>query len=189
MILKTSIKYWPAEYHSQSAIEAALELRKEIGSVDEIESIRIESHDAAVDIIGSSAEQWRPTSRETADHSLPYITAVALADGEVRAEQFAEKRFTDEKLLELVGKVVVERNAELSGKYPVEVGNVVTIKMRDGRTVSKRVDVPTGNALRPLSDEQVMGKFHSMADGVIGADRAEALGECVWHIGRVAGGG
>jgi 2-methylcitrate dehydratase len=187
MILKTSIKFWPAEYHSQSAIEAALELRKEIGSTEEIESILIESHDASVDIIGSSPEQWRPTSRETADHSLPYITAAALADGEITSNQFAEKRFTDGKLLELVAKVKVERNGELSRKYPVEVGNIVTIKVGDGRTLTKRVDVPTGNALRPLSDSQVMGKFHSMADEVIGADRAEALAEWVWDLDRVGG--
>ena len=187
MILKTSIKFWPAEYHSQSAIEAALALRKQIGSTDEIESIRIESHDAAVDIIGSSPEQWRPTSRETADHSLPYITAVALEDGEITTSQFTEARFTDAKLLELVAKVKVERNKELSGKYPVEVGNIVTIKTRDGRTISKRVDVPTGNALRPLSDHQVMAKFHSMADEMLGADRAEALAEWVWDLDRVGG--
>jgi 2-methylcitrate dehydratase len=187
MILKTSIKYWPAEYHSQSAIEAALELRKQIRSVDEIQSIQIQSHDAAVDIIGSSPEQWRPTSRETADHSLPYITAVALADGKITAEQFAEKRFVDPKLLELVAKVTVVRNADLSRKYPVEVGNIVTIKTTGGQTLTKGVDVPTGNALRPLSNEQVMTKFHSMADAVLGRDRAEALAECVWHLDKLPG--
>jgi 2-methylcitrate dehydratase len=118
---------------------------------------------------------------------LPYITAAALADGEITSNQFAEKRFTDGKLLELVAKVKVERNGELSRKYPVEVGNIVTIKVGDGRTLTKRVDVPTGNALRPLSDSQVMGKFHSMADEVIGADRAEALAEWVWDLDRVGG--
>src|SRR5436305_10770905 len=60
MILKTSIKYWPAEYHSQSAIEAALFLRKEIGNVSNIESVLIESHDAAVGIIGREPENWQP---------------------------------------------------------------------------------------------------------------------------------
>src|SRR2546429_45342 len=81
MILKTSIKYWPAEYHSQSAIEAALFLRKEIGDPAKIQSVRIESHDASVDIIGSEPEKWKPETRETADHSLPYITSIALIDG------------------------------------------------------------------------------------------------------------
>ena len=89
MILKTSIKFWPAEYHSQSAIDAALRLRQQIGNVENIESVVIESHDAAVDIIGSEPEKWRPQSRETADHSLPYIVAVALADGEITERQFA----------------------------------------------------------------------------------------------------
>ncbi len=182
MILKTSIKYWPAEYHSQSAIEAALELRKQLGSIDEIESISIESHDAAVDIIGSSPEQWRPTSRETADHSLPYITAIALADGELTAKQFDPDRFTDPKMLKLLSRVTVSRHAELSRKYPVEVGNIVTIKTTGGKTLTRRVDVPTGNALKPLTDAQVQAKFHSLADGRLGHDRARSLADWVWRL-------
>src|SRR2546428_1049698 len=82
MILKTSIKFWPAEYHSQSAIEAALKLRTQIKDIEEVESVCIESHGAAVDIIGSEPEKWHPTTRETADHSLPYLVAASLADSE-----------------------------------------------------------------------------------------------------------
>ena len=57
--------------------------------------MRIESHDASVDIIGSEPEKWKPETRETADHSLPYITAIALIDGEVTDKQFQPERFTD----------------------------------------------------------------------------------------------
>ena len=78
MILKTSIKYWPAEYHSQSAIEAALLPANQIEDLSQVKTMVIESHDASVDIIGSEPEKWHPQRRETADHSLPYITAVAL---------------------------------------------------------------------------------------------------------------
>ncbi len=73
MILRTSIKFWPAEYHSQSAIEAALFLRGEIGDPAAVRAMTIESHDASVDIIGSEPEKWKPETRETADHSLPYL--------------------------------------------------------------------------------------------------------------------
>jgi 2-methylcitrate dehydratase len=182
MINRTSIKNWPAEYHSQSAIDAALELRMQLKSVDDIKSIVIESHDASVDIIGSSPEQWKPQSRETADHSLPYITAAALADGEITDRQFERSRFTDPKLLELVAKIKVTRNAELSAKYAIEVGNIVNIKLKDGKTLSKRVDVPPGNAKRPLTDEQVAAKFHSMADEVIGKERAGKISDWVWRL-------
>ena len=62
--------------------------------LSQVKSMVIESHDASVDIIGSEPEKWRPQQRETADHSLPYITAVALIDGEVTDKQFAPERFT-----------------------------------------------------------------------------------------------
>src|SRR5438309_9454554 len=58
MILNTSIKYWPAEYHSQSAIEAALFLREQINDIPQVASVNIESHEASVDSIGSEPEKW-----------------------------------------------------------------------------------------------------------------------------------
>src|SRR5438309_9762242 len=83
MILRTSIKFWPAEYHSQSAIEAALLLRKEIGNPKTVRAMTIESHDASVDIIGSEPEKWKPETGETADQSPPNSTAISLNDGDV----------------------------------------------------------------------------------------------------------
>src|SRR3954447_5024270 len=125
MILNTSIKYWPAEYHSQSAIEAALFLREQIDDPSQIASVHIESHDASVDIIGSEPEKWKPETRETADHSLPYITAIALIDGDVTDRQFQPERFADRLICKFLENVKVTRSAELSSLYPAAVANVV----------------------------------------------------------------
>src|SRR5213593_3369731 len=182
MILNTSIKFWPAEYHSQSAIEAALKLRPQVGDITQIESVLVESHDAAVDIIGSEPEKWRPTSRETADHSLPYIVAVALADGEVTARQFAPARIADPELLALVHRVKVQRNAELSVRYPQAVGNIVTVRLREGRTLSERVDFPRGHAQNTLSDAQVDAKFLALTGARLGRERADAVLRCLWRL-------
>lgn len=182
MILKTSIKYWPAEYHAQSAIDAALSLRKEIGDVRQIDSILIESHDAAVDIIGSEPEKWRPCSRETADHSLPYLVGVALADGEVTSRQFEPQRLCDPSLIELVSRIKVERHGELCAIYPAAVGNILNLRLTDGRTVSRRVDYPPGNAKNPLTDEQVEQKFHAQADEVLGRAAADRLVQMIWRL-------
>src|SRR4051812_4981653 len=78
MMPQTYIKFWPAEYHSQSAIDAALQLRPEVGDVTRVKSIDIHTFEAAYSIIGKYPEQWRPQTRETADHSLPYCTVIAL---------------------------------------------------------------------------------------------------------------
>ncbi|HEY8667546.1 MAG TPA: MmgE/PrpD family protein [Tepidisphaeraceae bacterium] len=184
MIDQTSVKCWPVEYHAQSAVEAALKLRGQLESPAAIAAVIVESHDAAVDIIGSEPEKWAPTSRETADHSLPYIVAAALRDGEVTPRQFDEQHLRDAELLRLVSKVKVVRNAELSAIYPHAVGNIVTIQRGDGSTLSSRVDYPCGHARNRMSDALVEEKFHRMADGVIGAERANRLSQWVRELER-----
>ncbi|MBV9009749.1 MAG: MmgE/PrpD family protein [Verrucomicrobia bacterium] len=182
MILKTSIKYWPAEYHSQSAIEAALFLREQISDVKQIKSVLIESHDAAVDIIGSEPEKWKPETRETADHSLPYITAVALIDGEVTERQFQPSRFMDPAIWKFLENVRVERNAELSGIYAEAVANIVHVTLADGRTVTKRVDYPLGNAKNPVSDAELEQKFLRLVEPSLGRERCAQIFEHCWHF-------
>ena len=182
MILKTSIKYWPAEYHSQSAIEAALFLRKEIGDPAQIQSVRIESHDASVDIIGSEPEKWKPETRETADHSLPYITAIALIDGEVTEKQFQPERFTDPTIWKFLEEVTVQRNEELSSLYATAVANIVHVTLRDGRVLTKRVDYPLGNALNPVSDQQLEGKFDALVVPEVGEEGARKILAAGWKL-------
>src|SRR2546429_462496 len=123
MILHTSIKFWPAEYHSQSAIEAALFLREEIGDPTTVHAVTIERHDASVDIIGSEPEKWKPETRETADHSLPYITTIALIDGEVTEKHFQPDRLMDPEIWKHLENANVQRNTELSAMYTDAVAN------------------------------------------------------------------
>ncbi len=182
MILRTSIKFWPAEYHSQSAIEAALLLRDEIGDPAIVRAMTIESHDASVDIIGSEPEKWKPETRETADHSLPYITAIALIDGEVTEKQFQPGRFKDPKVWKFLENVKVERNVELSGLYPDAVANIVHVDLADGRRLTKRVDFPMGHAKNPLKDSQVEEKFDALVEPMLGSNPARKIIEIVWKL-------
>ena len=182
MILNTSIKYWPAEYHSQSAIESALFLRKQIGNGVDVKSMTIESHDASVDIIGSEPEKWKPETRETADHSLPYITAIALIDGEVTNKQFEPERFMDPKIWKFLESVKVERNAELSAMYPGAVANIVHVDLADGRRLTKRVDYPLGHARNPLKDSEVEGKFNALVVPALGENGAKKIIDLAWKL-------
>jgi 2-methylcitrate dehydratase len=182
MILKTSIKYWPAEYHSQSAIEAALFLRKEIADLARVKAVTIESHNAAVEIIGSEPEKWKPNTRETADHSLPYITAIALIDGEVTSKQFEPERFADPQIWKFLETVKVIRNAELSAIYPDAVANIVHVDLNDGRRLTRRVDYPLGHAKNRLKDSEVEKKFFSLVSPAIGEERAREIVDLVWKL-------
>src|SRR5581483_3778152 len=182
MILNTSIKYWPAEYHSQSAVEAALALRKEVGDFAKVKAMTIESHDASVDIIGSEPEKWKPETRETADHSLPYITAIALIDGEITEKQFAPERFAHPEIWKFLENVKVTRHPELSAMYPEAVANIVHVDLVDGTRLSKRVDYPIGHAKNPLKDSEVEGKFFLLVEPAVGQARARKIVDLVWKL-------
>ena len=131
---------------------------------------------------GANRKNGNRRQRETADHSLPYITAVALIDGEVTDKQFEPERFTEPKIVSFLENVKVDRNDELSALYAEAVANIVHVTLADGRTLTKRVDYPLGNAKNRLADPELEGKFHSLADakdrqgqsGSRGRDRLEA---------------
>ncbi len=189
MIDQTYIKFWPAEYHSQSAIDAALQLRPQVGDVSKISSIDIHTFNAAVDIIGKDPEKWRPQTRETADHSLPYCTAVALTDGDVTDAQFAPSRFTDPKLLELVAKIKLHRDAALNERYPRGIPNRLTVKLADGRTLVKEVEFPRGHARNPMTDAEVEKKFRTMVEPRYGKAATDRILAACWELEKLKNAG
>jgi 2-methylcitrate dehydratase len=184
MLSGTYIKFWPAEYHSQSAIDAALQLRPQIGDVRSIQAIDIHTFDAAVDIIGDP-DKWRPKTRETADHSLPYCTAVALADGDVTLAQFAPKRFTDPALLDVVAKVKLHRDAALSARYPVGIPNRLSITLADGKKLVKEVEFPRGHAKNPMTDAEVEKKFRTLVEPRYGKNKADRILQTCWEMEKL----
>jgi 2-methylcitrate dehydratase len=177
MLPKTSIKFVPAEYHSQSAIAAAFDLRSQIGDLTKIRSIEIATFRTAVEIIGQDPEKWRPKTRETADHSLPYCTAVALLDGEVSARQFLPERLSDPVLLDLVARTSVIEDPKLTAGYPAGIPNRVRVTLEDGSTLVSEVAFPPGHDKNPLTDAQLATKFHSLVDPALGAARAGSIWE------------
>jgi 2-methylcitrate dehydratase len=177
-ILDTYIKFYPVEYHAQSAVEAALRLKDEIENnplppfvkgelIDTIESINVKTFDACYEIIGSGTEKWNPKTRETADHSLPYCVAAALIDGEVGLSQFSLGRIKDPMLHRLMQKVTIIRDAELNRQYPEAMPNLIEIITKDGRHLSKKITYPKGHPKNPMTDKEVEIKFKTMADNIL----------------------
>ena len=138
------------------------------------------SHDASVDIIGSEPEKWKPETRETADHSLPYITAIALIDGEVTDRQFEPERFTDPAIWKFLENVKVQRNDELSALYAGRGSEHRARDVEGWETLTKRVDYPLGNANNPVSDGELEGKFLRLVEPALGRDRLRKnFGPCL----------
>lgn len=190
MINQTYVKHFPAEYHSQSAIEAALELRAQIGAenIDQkIESITIESFDAAVDIIAGFVEHWAPKSRETADHSMPYCVSAALMDGDITLDTFSDTRIQEPKLRALIQKVKVNRNAEMTAGYPEGIPNLLVIKTTDGKEYSKKIAYPLGHNRNPMNDVDIEKKFRSLALRWMSEANADRILKALWSLETCTG--
>jgi 2-methylcitrate dehydratase len=182
MLPRTAIKFVPAEYHSQSAVAAAFELRSKIDNPRRIRAIEIATFRTALEIIGKDPEKWHPRTRETADHSLPYCTAVALVDGAVTPVQFSAERLADPFLLDLVSRTTVFEDPALTAAYPAATPNRVKVTLDDSTVLISEVAFPPGHDKNPLTDAQLAAKFHGLADPAIGIERAKQLWE---RLGRL----
>jgi len=177
----THLKSLPVCYHGQSAVLAALELRPGV-RVGDVQEIRIDSYHTAVMMMGTDPSRWAPTTRETADHSLPYCVAIALLDGEVTAQSFAEARLRDPAVADLMRKIKVNESAELCARYPESVPSRVSVRLISGEESTVEVSYPTGHAKNPIGDADVERKFRGLLAGHADAAHCDRLLQALWTL-------
>ncbi|HET6867196.1 MAG TPA: MmgE/PrpD family protein [Solirubrobacteraceae bacterium] len=165
-VRRTILKKFNAEIHSQSAIEALLELRSEHRlTADEVERIELDTFQVAYDIIGGGEEgsKYEVRTKEEADHSLPYLLAVALLDGQVLPEQYLAERIAAPDVQELLRRVDVRPDAELSKRFPDEHSARVRLHLRDGHVLEREQHDYEGFHARPMGWDAVTAKFDRLA--------------------------
>jgi 2-methylcitrate dehydratase len=166
---------YPAEFHAQTAVEAAIRLHREVGPrVDDVHSVRIETQEAGVRIIDKTGPLANPADR---DHCLQYMVAVALIFGRLTADDYEDDVARDPRIDALRAKMTVSENPVFSRDYmdpdKRAIGNAVQIFFKDGsRTERIAVDYPVGHRRR--RDEGIpllMDKFRRNLSGRFDAER------------------
>ena len=167
-VRRTILKRYDAEIHSQSAIEALLELRSQHDlHASEVQRIELDTFQVAYDIIGGGEEGEKQSvaTKEEADHSLPYLLAVALLDGQVLPEQYLPGRILGEDVQELLRRVVVRADPGLSQRFPAQHSARVRLFLGDGRILEREQHDYEGFHTRPMSWDTVAAKFDRLAAG------------------------
>jgi len=124
LVRRTSVKKYNAEFHSQSALEGILELRESHRlRPEQVERIEIAIFDVSYNIIGGGEEgdKHQVRTKEEADHSLPYMVAVALIDGEVTPTQYAPERIVRADVQSLLHRVTIRPEEQFSRRFPQEM--------------------------------------------------------------------
>ncbi|MBL9031362.1 MAG: MmgE/PrpD family protein [Phycisphaerae bacterium] len=178
-ILDCGMKSFPIEALSHAPLTAMMKCVKEnaIKPAD-VAEIKVEVIARAADILGDP-HKYRPDSKETADHSLPYCMAVGLVDGMVTPLQFKEQRVLDKSLIPVMDMVKVVANDEFEALFPKFQPSRVTITTRAGTSYSKRVDVPKGDPRDPMTEDEIAVKFMALGEGVIGRERCASLRKAI----------
>jgi 2-methylcitrate dehydratase len=182
---RTGIKFFPTEYHSQIPMGLALEIRAKVAPED-IEDVHVETYILAWSEIGSEREKWDPKTRETADHSLPYMLAAALQDGAVSLDMFTPERIADPALRPLMYRIRVSDNPEFTKAFPVAMMNRITVVTKSGRRVVESGSYPKGHLENPLSDDEVNRKYRALCRGRMEESASEALLDTLWALEREA---
>jgi 2-methylcitrate dehydratase len=180
---ETYIKFFPAEYHAQTAIWAALEIRNEIKKEEsKIDSVEVETHEAGYNILGKDREKWAPKTKETADHSLPYMVAVALLDGTVNNSSYSQRKLSNPDILALLPKISVNEDAQFTLEYPNKIANRIKVKLSNGHSITKQVEVPKGHPANPVTQEEIEQKFSSLTGKLLKRSQIERIFEFVWNV-------
>jgi 2-methylcitrate dehydratase len=184
-IMKARLKAFPAGYFSQSAIEAILNLRSQISDLDDIKEIRLQTFPAGYEVMGSGEANWQPETRESADHSLPFVMAIALMEGNLEIRHYDEMYFKRSDVRALMRRIKVRIGEEPVAAWPDLPLNIVEIEMKSRKVLSTKVAYHLGHFNRFMTDEEQERKFRPLAEPLLPKRQIDDLLACLRRLDEV----
>ncbi len=181
-ITSCGMKFFPTEALTHAPISAVLDLVEEHDlKPDDVETVQIRSLARAADILADPSK-YDPRSKETADHSLPYVVAAALVDRQVTPAQFKPEKIADPVIRAQLPKVKVVADPEIEKVFPALQRVAVAIRTVDGRELTRELDYPKGDPRNPLTDREIEAKFDALAAGVLDGPGRKRIKDAVWNL-------
>jgi 2-methylcitrate dehydratase len=184
LITQCSYKAFPTEALTHQPISAALQVCNDHNiTAEEISEILVETTTRGADIL-SDPSKYKPETKETADHSLPYVIAAAVADGNVLPDSFSDEKLKDPRIWDLLGKIKVVADPEIDAMFPGVKRARVAITTTGGETFKTQVDDAKGSPQNPMSDEEIIAKFQANASGAVSVDRQQKIIDRTWDFDK-----
>lgn len=182
-ILETNRKSFAATGQTQPLLTATLKLVKEHNiKAEDVEEVKVWTGPNCVE---HTFRRFPPPNRESADHSTPYLVAVAIIDGEVGLDQFTIKKLRDTKVHDLMRRVVMEADPELDKPESYGFAAIVEVKMKQGVKYSCQVDYNKGHFRNPMSDEELQAKFKSLASRYMSDEHIKEIIDAINNFERI----
>jgi 2-methylcitrate dehydratase len=184
-ITDTSFKFFPSQIHTQGPIGLALELRPRVAAAD-IAAIRLRTYRAAVRSAATDPQKWDPQTRETADHSIPYLVATAFHDGAVSPTSFTDDHLQHPEVRGLMAKMMVEEDSDFTQRFPEELNCWMEVTTASGQHFTAETPYPKGHRRNPLQDAELDAKLRHLADGVLPEEQCRAALAHLWDLDQAS---
>jgi 2-methylcitrate dehydratase len=180
-ILECGMKAFPTEALTHTHITATLKVVTNNNiTYDQIDSITITTIARACDIL-FDPHKYRPESRETADHSLPYCIAAALVDHKITTQSFSEEKMKDRRIWEVIDKIKGEASEEFEKMFPAKQPSKVVVRTKDGKEYSEYLEYPKGDPREPMTMEDLENKFNALSEKLLIPGRQMEIKELIFR--------
>ncbi|MFO7524830.1 MAG: MmgE/PrpD family protein, partial [Ignavibacteriaceae bacterium] len=180
-ILECSMKAFPTEALTHTHLSATLKVVTTNNiSYDQIETVTLTTLAQAYDIL-FDPHKYRPESRETADHSLPYCIAAAQVDHKVTTQSFSDERLRDPRIWEVIDRIKGEPSIEFEKMFPAKQPSKVVVRTKDGREFSEYLEYPKGDPREPMTLEDLDNKFDALSSQLFVAGRRKEIKEAIFN--------
>jgi len=187
-IMECSMKAFPTEALTHTHISAALKLviNNNI-TYDQIDSVTVTTIARACDIL-FDPHKYRPESRETADHSLPYCIAAVLVDHKISTQSFSGEKLKDKRIWEVIDKIKGEASEEFEKMFPEKQPSRVVIRTKNGREFSEYLEYPKGDPREPMSEADLDIKFNSLSEKILTRKRQKEIKKMIFNCEKKSAG-
>src|SRR5580704_16488319 len=181
-ITQCGMKAFPTEALTHTPISAVLALVKDHDlKPNDIARVHIRTTARGADIL-SDPSKYDPRTKETADHSLPYVIAAAIAERQVTPLQFTPAKIMDPLIREQLKKIVVTADPAIEELFPELQRVIVRIHTIDGREFTQQLDYPKGDPRNPLTDREIEEKFEALAGPVMSREAQRRAMDAIWNL-------
>jgi len=185
-ILECSMKGFPTEALTHTHLSCMLKVVKENDiKPEDIDSVTVTTIARACDIL-FDPHKYRPESRETADHSLPYCLAAAIVDRKITTGSFSEEKMKDPAIWAVIDKIKGEASVEFEKMFPAKQPSKVVVRTTDGKQHEAYLEYPKGDPREPMTEEDLQVKFSGLAEGLLDADRQQKIKQMVFNCEKLS---
>jgi 2-methylcitrate dehydratase len=187
-ILECGMKAFPTEALTHTHLSAVLNVVKGNNiTFDKIEEVTVTTIARACDIL-FDPHKYRPESRETADHSLPYCMACCLVDHEITTQSFSDEKLKDERIWKVIDKIKGEASEEFEKMFPEKQPSKVVVKTKDGGEFSEYLEYPKGDPREPMTMDDLQSKFNGLSSELLSSERQNKIKDMIFNCEKMDAG-